>query len=625
MKRIFNENKAITLVALVITIIGLLILAGISIQAMTNTGIFTQAENAKRDSEIANIKEKIVLDIYEKQLEPPLGSITEEQLETILGKYGTVNKEENGTIIGITTEEGYEILLSEIYSGGTTEEEKTLLADGSWNSAKQVNSPKLMEGMTGIYWELDSTTGKEIEVEVNEENQDNWYDYANQKWANAITKDSNGNTTGYWVWIPRYAYQITSNCNTSTAGTIAVKFLQGTTNRDKDGTEISKTYPTVTNNAMTDYVVHPCFTDGTKTATEIANGAIPFGNGEWDSEIQGFWGAKYPAGFQANTITQNNNGTLSTKISNSSDTVVYSDKNYTSYYGSITTNALGQNLTSSGYSSSKLSYPVFNPLTYAYNNISTGDAYTISQEIKNASSFYGLNTNKTDSDSHLMKNIEWGAVAYLTQSSYGRNGTEVNLNNYYTTESSPWRTAITGMCINGTSGDKTTTLGSAYNTATGVKGSSTANITGVYDLNGCVWEYITAYITNGNTNLSTFGSSYVAKTTADINGYKTLSTKYATVYPYNSSDSRTNNYNTYKGLKSTTYGYGDAILETSNFGNGTNTSWNGDLGGYTGETHTFFLRGGSYEDSNTAGMYATGYDRGCQWYHIGFRAVLVGI
>ena len=97
-----------------------MILAAISIQALTNTGIFAQANNAKRESEIANIKEKIALDIYEKQLEPPLGSITEEQLETILSKYGTVNKEDDGTIIGITTDKGYAILLSEIYSGGTT-------------------------------------------------------------------------------------------------------------------------------------------------------------------------------------------------------------------------------------------------------------------------------------------------------------------------------------------------------------------------------------------------------------------------------------------------------------------------------------------------------------------------
>ena len=79
-----RSPRGITLVALVITIIVLLILAGISIQAITNTGLFAQAENAKRESEIANIKEQIALDIYEKQLEPPVGSITEGELETVV-------------------------------------------------------------------------------------------------------------------------------------------------------------------------------------------------------------------------------------------------------------------------------------------------------------------------------------------------------------------------------------------------------------------------------------------------------------------------------------------------------------------------------------------------------------
>ena len=116
-----KEQKGITLVALVITIILLLILAGISIQAITNQGLFGRANEAKRESEIANIKEQIALDIYEKQLEPPLGSITDEQLETILGKYGTVNKED-GKIVGITTEKGYEILLKDIYGGETVAE-----------------------------------------------------------------------------------------------------------------------------------------------------------------------------------------------------------------------------------------------------------------------------------------------------------------------------------------------------------------------------------------------------------------------------------------------------------------------------------------------------------------------
>ena len=553
-----NGQKGITLVALVITIIILLILATISIQALTNTGLFQKANEAKEKTKNATENQATILNEYEDEL----------------------NKYISGNV-------------------------KTLQADGSWNSSKKVNSPQLMEGMTGIYWD---ESGKEVEVNV--DNQDNWYDYSAQKWANAVTKDSNGNITGYWVWIPRYAYKIETNRYTNTVGKISVKFLQGTTNKDESNAEISTAYPETTGATMSAYVVHPSFINGTLNH---------YMNGEWDKEISGYWVAKYPAGFQANTIT-NNNGTLSTTISNSSDTVVYSNKNYTSYNANMTTNALSQNLTSSGYASQKLSYPVFKPLTYAYNNISTGDAYTISKEIASASSFYGLNSTKTDS--HQMKNSEWGAVAYLTQSSCGRNETEVNLNNYYTTESSPWRTAITGMCTNGTSGSKSTTLGNAYNTTVGVKGSSTDNVTGIYDLNGCVWERTAAYISNGNASLSSYGKSY-ANTTANANGYQTLSTKWATVYPYNSSsDSYTNNYSVYSGKKSTTYGFGDAVLETSTTGSGS-PSWNGDCSDFPGPSSPFFGRGGCYGDTSLTGLFAFDDTIGGPYYDAGFRSVLV--
>ena len=573
MKRTFKNTRGITLVALVITIIILLILSGISISALTNQGIFGKAQEAKKASEIANIKEQIQLAIYEKQL-INTGNISEQELKDILEKHGTIEYEtDNKTIKGIKTEKGYEILLADIYSGGTTEDTKKLLADGSWNSGKNVNSPKLMEGMTGVYWDA---SGNEVEVTV--DNQDNWYDYTNKKWANAITKDSNGKTTGYWVWIPRYEYKITTPY-TNTASTITVKF-------------IPQTQTTVDSNYT---YIHPSFRNGSKTASEISSGAIPFGNGEWDAEIPGFWVAKYPAGFQANTIT-NNNGTLSTNISNSSDTIVYSNANYHDYNSSYATNAISQSLSSKP----KMSYPVFKPLTYAYNNISTGDIHTLAKEIKNGSSFYGLNASKTDS--HQMKNSEWGAVAYLTQSSCGRSGTEVNMNNYYTSTSSPYRTAVTGVYANSTGTSSTTTLGKAYNETTiGVKGSSTGNISGVYDLNGCVWEYTAGYISNSYT--STYGSSY-ASTSSNTNGYQTLSTKYATVYPWNSSESNANNYNRYLGLKSGTYGYGDAILETSSTGSSSSGSWNADYSYFPYSSSPFFIRGGVYGYSSGAGVFA---------------------
>ena len=536
-----NGQKGITLVALVITIIILLILATISIQALTNTGLFQKANEAKEKTKNATENQATILNEYEDEL----------------------NKYISGNV-------------------------KTLQADGSWNSGKKVNSPQLMEGMTGIYWDKDGN-----EIEVTADNQDNWYDYDKQEWANAITKDSDGNITGYWVWIPRYAYKIESGRYTSTAGKISVKFLQGTSNKDENNAEISQNYPETTGETMSAYVVHPSFTDGSENGKNNH-----YMNGEWDKEIAGYWVAKYAAGFQECTQTVANDGTVTEPTTNLAN-VKYSDKNYTKNTYSI--NAISQTLTALP----KMSYPVFKPLTYAYNVISTGDAYILSQQIAKARNFYGLNSTKTDS--HQMKNSEWGAVVYLTQSSYGRDREKVTINSKsFKNANSKNIWAITGY---------------AENTANGIKASSTNNKNGIFDLSGCVVEYTAAYISNGNENISNYGKSY-ASTTANSNGYLTLSTKYATVYPYSdSNDSYSGNYNMYLDKKTTTYGFGDAILETSNSGADL-TSWNEQSSWFLRTGNTFFQRGGKF-DKGSAGIFNFVSYQGCAIWDGGFRSVLV--
>ena len=68
MKKTFKNSKGITLVALVITIVILLILAGISISALTNTGIFQKAKDAKQKSENAQKEEDRLISEYEKEI-----------------------------------------------------------------------------------------------------------------------------------------------------------------------------------------------------------------------------------------------------------------------------------------------------------------------------------------------------------------------------------------------------------------------------------------------------------------------------------------------------------------------------------------------------------------------------
>ena len=63
-----KTNRGITLVALVITIVILLILAGISISTLTNTGIFQRAKDAKQKSENSQKEEDKLISEYEKEI-----------------------------------------------------------------------------------------------------------------------------------------------------------------------------------------------------------------------------------------------------------------------------------------------------------------------------------------------------------------------------------------------------------------------------------------------------------------------------------------------------------------------------------------------------------------------------
>ena len=104
-------------------------------------------------------------------------------------------------------------------------------------------------------------------------------------------------------------------------------------------------------------------------------------------------------------------------------------------------------------------------------------------------------------DTHMSKNNEWGAVAYLTQSIYGRctsntTCTEVGINNN--------TSYITGI------GDKPSSTASSvktntYNTISGKNASTTGNIYGIYDMSGGAWEYVMG-IYNKNIKSSGFST-----------------------------------------------------------------------------------------------------------------------
>ena len=148
MKKIVNE-KGITLVALVITIVILLILAGISIQAITNTGLFANAKLAKEKSMEGQLKEEISLaiqsiqteEIYKGnsvtletlaggQLEKELKDITAELADgEINGEYkdyeytidSNLNVTINGPVTGVRIKGSAEVQTGYVFEGGTVE------------------------------------------------------------------------------------------------------------------------------------------------------------------------------------------------------------------------------------------------------------------------------------------------------------------------------------------------------------------------------------------------------------------------------------------------------------------------------------------------------------------------
>ena len=141
MKKTFKNSKGITLVALVITIIILLILAGISISALTNTGIFQKAKDAKQKSEDAALDQNTKLDEYENELDKYLPK----QNENSLAKAVKV-----GNYVAYTPDEPDNNALTTLKTNFTTY---------SGKSSSAINSAIDRDNLSWRVLDVDETTG----------------------------------------------------------------------------------------------------------------------------------------------------------------------------------------------------------------------------------------------------------------------------------------------------------------------------------------------------------------------------------------------------------------------------------------------------------------------------------
>ena len=125
MEKFKNNTKGITLVALVITIIILLILATISIQSLTNTGLFKNAQKAKDETQNAAENQAKLLNSYEDELNKYVSGTTGKKLADVV-KVGDYVSYTPDTVSNTDTK--YTTLISnlETYSGSTANTTSTL-------------------------------------------------------------------------------------------------------------------------------------------------------------------------------------------------------------------------------------------------------------------------------------------------------------------------------------------------------------------------------------------------------------------------------------------------------------------------------------------------------------------
>ena len=213
--------------------------------------------------------------------------------------------------------------------------------------------------------------------------------------------------------------------------------------------------------------------------------------------------------------------------------------------------------------------------------------------------------------SHMLKNTEWGAVAYLSHSIFGINK-EVTINNNdqlktgYAALPTTNQNKVPGEF--GNSGS----FNALWNTTDGFTASTTGNITGVYDMSGGALEYMAAYVAEAPKD----GSGFTERELQD------LDEKYFDVYV---KESIMSGYN--KMI------LGDATGEIGPFSyyqDGDEVSrwhnhWYADHSHFADSSIPWFHRGGHFRDGVLAGQFYFGRNTGEVGGGNGFRLALAPI
>ena len=247
-KRKVSSNSAITLIALIITIIVLLILAGVTIHMVVgDSGLFGKANEAKFKTMMSGYREDVNLYTSWKVTETmntdtsginsgdPLKSAIEQSIVEDI-KAEDVNIAITDIIKDIKNKaKDYVVVYKgEIYYVSSKEvknnekqikwcndigikvleikkEEGIVVRNGNYEliDGIYVCTPKLNEGFVAEktrYLEVNDAGNLTPGNWIDQKPTTNWYSYRQSKWANIIVE--NNGTEIYYTWIPRYCFKL---------------------------------------------------------------------------------------------------------------------------------------------------------------------------------------------------------------------------------------------------------------------------------------------------------------------------------------------------------------------------------------------------------------------------------
>jgi prepilin-type N-terminal cleavage/methylation domain-containing protein len=232
---------------------------------------------------------------------------------------------------------------------------------------------------------------------------------------------------------------------------------------------------------------------------------------------------------------------------------------------------------------------IIKPYRYAWRNLNVSNMYNVVKMFTDNGNIYSLSN---DADSHLMKNMEWGSVAYLSHSKYG------NPDPIWT---NPNTSYLTG-CAGNTETSAATSTCNQYSTANGLRASTTGNIYGIYDMVGGGREYVMGAIYNvGNSTIAISSSGFTQSAIDHANMLK-----YINKYNYGTTFSDQTAYNRSQ--------LGDATGETR--------GWNSDENSMIYNTNPWMLRGGLTTSNAGSGLFNFNRNNGVSNIAYSFRAVI---